>query len=548
MIHMFGRSFAQKVHDSSTYLVGCGALGCEYAKNFAMIGLATSDRGHLHITDPDNIEVSNLARQFLFRKEHAEAKANKASTAKGVIHRMNPEVNVTTYEKYAMPATEDLFDDTFYDQMTFVTNALDNVQARNYVDGRIVAARKALLESGTQGTKCNSIVILPDLTQSYTDGAQISDEDGGAIPMCTLRNFPNLINHCVEWARSMFTDIFEAPFKTAKMFQLDPTAYLDRLKLETTTPSLQKIKNQEMQALLEILKFAKDAPTFNKCVQLARDYMFRLHRDNILDLTHNFPKDAMKDGKPFWSKRRRYPQAATFNPNDELQQRYIMCVANIFAVNFGLQPEPDSTSPDTIVAPESEWRNTTNIMTVLQSDKERTWVFSGEKTKANDDDDDDDDDDSKASDNKAAQEEKNAEIGTTFTALLEELSSIDIKDVVLVEADFEKDLDSNFHIDFIWSATNLRAWNYQLELATRHKTKMIAGKIIPAILTATASICGLMAIEILKIIKGIDDLSKYKNSSCNLGVNAYNMMEPSEVTKNDTQVQAENNLKSAQNG
>jgi ubiquitin-activating enzyme E1 len=538
MINMFGKSFATKVQESSTYLVGCGALGCEYAKNFAMMGLATAGNGHLHITDPDNIEVSNLARQFLFRKEHAEAKANKASTAKGVIKKMNPDINVTTYEKYAAPSTEDLFDDTFYNNMSFITNALDNVQARNYVDGRCVAARKALLESGTQGTKCNSIVILPDLTQSYTDGAQISDEDGDAIPMCTLRNFPNLINHCVEWARSMFTDMFEAPFKTAKMFTMDQKALVDRYREEANTTSLKETKMKDMKQLLEILSFSKNKPTFAKCVELARDFMFRLHRDNILDLTHNFPKDAMKDGKPFWSKRRRFPQAATYNCNDELQTRYITCVANIFAVNFGIQPEPDSTSPETIVPSDHEWRKPETVQTILKSSKVREWVFSGAKTKTNDDDDDDG--------NESKEGTSEDEINKQFDDMLNELSTFDVKGLNFVEADFEKDLDSNFHIDFIWSATNLRAWNYQLELASRHKAKMIAGKIIPAILTATASICGLMAIEILKIIRGIDDLSKYKSSSCNLGVNAYNMMEPGAVVKHDSQEKAENDLKSAQ--
>ena len=501
-----------------------------------MIGLATEGKGHLHITDPDNIEVSNLARQFLFRKEHAEAKANKASTARGVINKMNPDVQVTTYEKYAAASTEDLFDDTFYDSMTFVTNALDNVEARNYVDGRIVAARKALLESGTQGTKCNSIVILPGMTQSYTDGAQISDEDGDAIPMCTLRNFPNLINHCVEWARSMFTDLFEAPFKSAKIYQSNPKLYIQRILDESDSVALKNIKLKELKALLEIINFAKETPTFEKCLELARDYMFRLHRDNIKDLTTNFPENAKKDGKPFWSKRRRYPQSADYDPKNEEQTRYIMCVANILAVNFGLQPEPDSTTPETLVPAGHTWRSPTSNVTALTGKPMRKWVFSGEKSQTNEDDD---------SKEKEMKENEEA-IVQEFNEITSMLSTMNVSELKFVEADFEKDLDANFHIDFIWSSTNLRAWNYQLELATRHKVKMIAGKIIPAILTATASICGLMTLEILKIIKGIDDLSKYKSSSCNLGTNVYSMMEPGEVVKHDTQSMAEGNLASAE--
>jgi hypothetical protein len=46
--------------------VGAGALGCEFFKNFAMMGVAT-DTGLLTVTDDDVIERSNLSRQFLFR-------------------------------------------------------------------------------------------------------------------------------------------------------------------------------------------------------------------------------------------------------------------------------------------------------------------------------------------------------------------------------------------------------------------------------------------------------------------------------------------------
>jgi ubiquitin-activating enzyme E1 len=50
------------------FVVGAGAIGCELFKNFAMMGLATGNGGLLKVTDPDTIEVSNLNRQFLFRR------------------------------------------------------------------------------------------------------------------------------------------------------------------------------------------------------------------------------------------------------------------------------------------------------------------------------------------------------------------------------------------------------------------------------------------------------------------------------------------------
>ena len=74
------------------------------------------------------------------------------------------------------------------------------------------------------------------------------------------------------------------------------------------------------------------------------------------------------------------------------------------------------------------------------------------------------------------------------------------KDLTVNIVDFEKDDDSNHHIDFISACANLRARNYKIEEGTRHKVKMIAGKIIPAIATSTALIVGALGMEIIKQI------------------------------------------------
>ena len=66
--------------------------------------------------------------------------------------------------------------------------------------------------------------------------------------------------------------------------------------------------------------------------------------------------------------------------------------------------------------------------------------------------------------------------------------------------DFEKDDDSNGHIDFITSASNLRASMYSIEHADRFKTKRIAGRIVPAIATTTAAVSGLVSIAIITVI------------------------------------------------
>jgi molybdopterin/thiamine biosynthesis adenylyltransferase len=68
---------------------------------------------------------------------------------------MNPELSghiVARLDK-VHEGTAHIFSDHFFGSLTVVANALDNVNARRYVDARCVTARVPLLESGTLGPK-----------------------------------------------------------------------------------------------------------------------------------------------------------------------------------------------------------------------------------------------------------------------------------------------------------------------------------------------------------------------------------------------------------
>ena len=133
-------------------MIGAGAIGCELLKNYAMLGLGTG-YGGIIVTDPDVIEVSNLNRQFLFREKHL--RKPKSHTAAAAAIQMNPKL------KYKIEArldkihdgTSHIYNEEFFSNQTIVTNALDNVQARLFIDAKCVNARIPLIDSGTLGPK-----------------------------------------------------------------------------------------------------------------------------------------------------------------------------------------------------------------------------------------------------------------------------------------------------------------------------------------------------------------------------------------------------------
>jgi ubiquitin-activating enzyme E1 len=504
-ISIFGKAFQEKLGSQSYFMVGCGALGCEYLKGFALMGLSAGPTGLLHVTDMDTIEVSNLNRQFLFRAENVGHL--KSVTAAAAAKRMNPDLRVQCHETPVGPSTENIFTDEFWQGLDGVCNALDNIAARRYVDSKCVFFGKSLLESGTLGTKANSEIVIPFKTRSYGDSQDPEEED--SIPMCTLRNFPNLIEHCIEWSRAQFNELLVDPANELNTFLRDRASSLEQIRKDGAP--LQKIK--QLRALIE----ASSNPTWERCLVMARDLFAQQYENRIKDLVTAFPQDSFKeDGKGgkqlFWSGGKRFPRIAEFNLAEERHSDYLFHLANLYAYMLGLPDKPRdevfSLWKSMNYTPEP-WKPNAAAMAALNEEVEKA---EKEKDKA----------DKSGPAAPSALEQQHQEV----EAQLEALRVLDVgKALELRAADFEKDHDENHHIDFLTAASNNRAWNYYIQEASRHKTKMIAGKIVPAVATTTAMITGLVQLELYKLLLGLEK-DKFLSSNVNLGLSFYQAFEP----------------------
>ncbi|KAK2742901.1 E1 ubiquitin-activating protein [Myotisia sp. PD_48] len=489
-IAVFGREFQEKLANVREFLVGAGAIGCEMLKSWAMIGLSTGSKGKITVTDMDQIERSNLNRQFLFRT--ADVGKPKSDCAAESVQAMNPDLRgkIVSLKERVGQDTEHVFNEEFWEQLDGVTNALDNIEARAYVDRRCVFFRKPLLDSGTLGTKGNSQVVIPFVTESYSSS---QDPPEKSFPMCTLRSFPNRIEHTIAWARDLFESLFVGPPEVVNLYLTQPN-YIE------TTMKQSGSEKQTLESLRDFLVTEKPL-SFDDCVVWARHRFEEQYNNAIQQLLYNFPKDSTTaNGIPFWSGPKRAPNPLKFDPSNETHLSFVIAGANLHAFNYGIK------NPG---VKEDYYRRVTNDMIVPEfapTSGVRIQVEENEEAAPNQSGMDD-----------------NEELQRLIASLPDPKSLAGFK---LDPVEFEKDDDTNHHIDFITAASNLRAQNYGIDQADRHKTKFIAGKIIPAIATTTALVTGLVILEFYKIVDGKKDIEQYKNGFVNLALPFFGFSEP----------------------
>ncbi|GJJ78034.1 NEDD8-activating enzyme E1 [Entomortierella parvispora] len=226
------------IKEAKILVIGAGGLGCEILKNLALSGFC-----NIHVIDMDTIDVSNLNRQFLFRR--ADVGKPKAVTAAAFINKRVQGVTVTPHYCKIQDKDED-----FYQEFALVICGLDSIEARRWMNATLFGmfdpenpdTMKPLIDGGTEGFKGQARVILPGNTSCYECSMDMLSKPTG-FPLCTIANTPRLPEHCIEWAsvlewpnkhgeRKMDTDdpkdiqwLYETALARAKQYNIQGVTY-----------------------------------------------------------------------------------------------------------------------------------------------------------------------------------------------------------------------------------------------------------------------------------------------------------------------------------
>jgi len=537
-IAIFGNEFQKKLENLNIFMIGAGALGCEFLKSFSCMGISTDKKkkSKITVTDNDNIIESNLNRQFLFRKE--DIGKSKSKVAINSITKLNPLFNCQDYQARIGPENEKIFNERFWKKQNFIINAVDNIEARKYIANKSKLYNRILIDSGTTGVKANSQVIIPNITTGYESFKNNNNQN--QIPMCTLRYFPSKIEHCIEWARDVFDGAFVNIIRDVKSFLENKDKYFIKLS-ENIVPSdiINKIKKLIRYITILIQK------DYKECIKIAlEEYKEKYYDDINIQLENNPPDSLNKDGTRYWSENKRCPNPLPFDVNNELAFIFVESYAKILANSMSIEIISDKKKIKSMIL--EILSNNLCFMannTKKNKNKNKYYNYSEKISSSNIEEE-------KILKNKNYNEtKKRSGINIErLNAIKNEIMNFDfwkcnLNNFIKIP-EFEKDDDKNGHIDFIYAASNLRATIYKIEKCDKIKTKLIAGKIIPAVASTTAAIVGLVSLQLYTLCQ-TNEIKYLRNSYLNLSLNSIIFQSPSKFQETNEEIEQINNKKNS---
>lgn len=488
LIAVFGRKILLIIQNLNILLAGAGALGCELLKNLALFGISNS--GTVLIIDDDNIEISNLNRQFLFHEK--DKGKSKACIACKSAKEINNDINCYYIPKRISPENKDIFNKSYFKNVDFILGAIDSNQGNYYLVKQCELYEKIFIKGGTAGTEGKVETFIPQKTCSYNNIKYYEVEEE-KLPSCTRREFPRKIEDCIDNARDLFDEYFVTFIEDflklinneEKLLKLEVENSINKFNVIINFINLiknenNKNKGNKINKFLEFFKKKVDEKNDTKkdkknqiskeLVKFGIKEFEKLFIYEIQNIYSKHPLNSTENSKSFWNNKRK-PSELKFNIEDELCLNFLFSFLKITAklLNISFINDINLFKLQTIqilddINKEGNKRNYSNNFSVI-TDPEILYKNILENIK---------------------------EIRNN-TLLFNHFKN-------LQKIEFEKDIPELGHIQFIHSYSNLKAKSYKIPCCNIFYTLEYAGKIAPTTITSTAVVAGFMCLQMIGIL------------------------------------------------
>ncbi|CXJ26089.1 SUMO-activating enzyme subunit 2, putative [Plasmodium berghei] len=264
---IFDTKICERLESMNILLVGAGGIGSEFLKSIITIGCKNID-----IIDIDTIDITNLNRQFLFKKKDVKKHKSIVAKERALKHRKDLNINAYTFDVCTMKGS----DISKYD---YVINALDNIKARKYVNKLCITEKKVLIEAGSTGYNGQVYPIFSSETKCYNCEEKPKNK---TYAICTIRQTPSLPEHCVAWGKLIFETFF---CKNDNETLIDIKKHIEEES---------KKRNMDKEEIIRFIFNYLFHDTINELISLKKDYAIMpkpiLFEENLKQEPHNIEK------------------------------------------------------------------------------------------------------------------------------------------------------------------------------------------------------------------------------------------------------------------
>ncbi|CAD2098720.1 hypothetical protein YYG_03074 [Plasmodium vinckei petteri] len=262
-LNFFGKKYQNFLNNLNILLVGSGALGCEFLKLLALMGVSCSQKknntnetkenknamkkcnrpGFIRIVDYDIIEESNLSRQFLFTAN--DIGKSKCQVAAENIKKINEDINcfplkmkidesILDTKNFYFKNSEEL-NKIFYDcsgkkNPMICILCLDNLKTRYICDEFCLINAFPIIEAGIEGMKGSSQIVIPFCSETYSNNYyDINMDNENNTNSCTITSFPRNHKHVIEFSKGVYNNYFFDNVLKINNFLNNPIYYIGEL-------------------------------------------------------------------------------------------------------------------------------------------------------------------------------------------------------------------------------------------------------------------------------------------------------------------------------